>query len=388
MDALAALRAEISKKRKAIPVSTSADSTAPSQAKRWCSAADIEREKALEYHRREKIAQEKRLQKQKNVAQSSSTTNARLTEHGRVPHESAKKGGNGKGDGQTESERNRKEKTGKAITTVNPSVPKRGDGDPPLRTPEVMRRLRALKQPATLFGEDAWDRFHRLRDLQLALEDHSDGQRNVYQKKMREVRAKHAEEDVYAYTRAKLPALANHTAEKNAAEAAKRRNEDLETTCKEDYVHAAIRKFMRLWYSEIDAISKEERRTKKGRSLLVTYEQTKHWLQPLEKLLRKRKLSKTILDALQDIFDVAAQRDYMQAMSLYLERLAIGNAPWPMGATQVGIHSRAAREKIGEDKIAHVMNDEQTRKYIQAIKRLLTVAQRHFPADASKKFAS
>jgi len=34
----------------------------------------------------------------------------------------------------------------------------------------------------------------------------------------------------------------------------------------------------------------------------------------------------------------------------------------------VGIHARTAREKIAEGKIAHVMNDEETRKYIQAVK--------------------
>ncbi len=49
-----------------------------------------------------------------------------------------------------------------------------------------------------------------------------------------------------------------------------------------------------------------------------------------------------------------------------------GNAPWPIGVTSVGIHERSSREKIshvtgmnagGE---AHIMNDEATRKYLQA----------------------
>ncbi|KAI0560529.1 Prp18 [Gracilaria domingensis] len=156
-----------------------------------------------------------------------------------------------------------------------------------------------------------------------------------------------------------------------------------ETTvnCKEDQVHEQIRKYICLWKSEIELMSEEERKKTKGRAMVKTFEQTKTWLKPLEKLLRKRKLKKTILDALRDIFDAVEERDYMKASRLYLERLAIGNAPWPMGATMVGIHARAAREKIGEDKIAHVMNDEQTRKYIQGIKRLLTVAERNCPAS-------
>ena len=46
-----------------------------------------------------------------------------------------------------------------------------------------------------------------------------------------------------------------------------------------------------------------------------------------------------------------------QAHSIYMD-LAIGRAPWPIGATSVGIHARAARERIQSSKIAHVMNDE------------------------------
>lgn len=155
-------------------------------------------------------------------------------------------------------------------------------------------------------------------------------------------------------------------------------------TCREDQVHEQIRKYMRLWHTEVQEMAAEDRRKSKGRQLVNMYEQTKSWLKPLEKLLRKRKLQKNILSALKDIFDAAEEREYVRANRLYLERLAIGNAPWPMGATMVGIHARAAREKIGEDKIAHVMNDEKTRKYIQGIKRLLTVAQRHFPTTYSK----
>jgi len=52
----------------------------------------------------------------------------------------------------------------------------------------------------------------------------------------------------------------------------------------------------------------------------------------------------------------------------YLE-MAIGNAPWPIGVTMVGIHARTGREKIFSRNVAHVMNDEAQRKYIQGLKR-------------------
>ena len=55
---------------------------------------------------------------------------------------------------------------------------------------------------------------------------------------------------------------------------------------------------------------------------------------------------------------------FYQANDAYLE-IAIGNAPWPIGVTMVGIHARTGREKIFARNVAHVLNDETQRKYIQ-----------------------
>lgn len=54
----------------------------------------------------------------------------------------------------------------------------------------------------------------------------------------------------------------------------------------------------------------------------------------------------------------------VQANDAYLQ-MAIGNAPWPIGVTMVGIHARTGREKIFSKHVAHVLNDETQRKYIQ-----------------------
>ena len=53
--------------------------------------------------------------------------------------------------------------------------------------------------------------------------------------------------------------------------------------------------------------------------------------------------------------------------------MAIGNAAWPIGVTMVGIHARTGREKIFARNVAHVLNDETQRKYIQACCCLLLV---------------
>jgi pre-mRNA-splicing factor 18 len=68
------------------------------------------------------------------------------------------------------------------------------------------------------------------------------------------------------------------------------------------------------------------------------------------------------------MIQLMAERNYLAANDIYL-KLAIGNAPWPIGVTHVGLHERSAREKISHvmnsSSQAHIMNDEATRKFFQ-----------------------
>jgi pre-mRNA-splicing factor 18 len=50
---------------------------------------------------------------------------------------------------------------------------------------------------------------------------------------------------------------------------------------------------------------------------------------------------------------------------------------------KVGIHARPGRERIASKHVAHVLNDETQRKYIQAIKRLISKCQQFFVANPS-----
>lgn len=45
------------------------------------------------------------------------------------------------------------------------------------------------------------------------------------------------------------------------------------------------------------------------------------------------------------------------ANDVYL-RMSIGNAPWPIGVTNVSIHERSADDRIGTSNVGHVLNDE------------------------------
>ena len=71
-----------------------------------------------------------------------------------------------------------------------------------------------------------------------------------------------------------------------------------------------------------------------------------------------------ILTFLSDMCGNLLEREYVKANDIYLQ-MAIGNAPWPIGVMMVGIHARTGREKIFAQQIAHVLNDETQRKYIQ-----------------------
>ena len=93
-------------------------------------------------------------------------------------------------------------------------------------------------------------------------------------------------------------------------------------------------------------------------------------------------LPDSILLPLISIVGAAQERRYVDANDGYL-RLSIGKAAWPIGVTMVGIHERSAREKLheGEGGKAHVMGDEVTRKYLQAIKRCVSFAQTRWPPE-------
>jgi len=59
----------------------------------------------------------------------------------------------------------------------------------------------------------------------------------------------------------------------------------------------------------------------------------------------------------------------VQANTRYIE-LSIGNAPWPMGVAMLGITVRKNAERL-----SYVLDNEITRKWMQGIKRLVTVSQ-------------
>ena len=106
--------------------------------------------------------------------------------------------------------------------------------------------------------------------------------------------------------------------------------------------------------------------------------QTRAFIKPLFKLLKTRTTSADILSAAEKMATACLMREYGKAQESYLT-MAIGNAAWPMGVTMVSIHERAGRTKLNSGHVAHVLNDETQRKYIQSVKRLMTFAEEKYP---------
>ncbi|OMP05057.1 hypothetical protein COLO4_09079 [Corchorus olitorius] len=181
---------------------------------------------------------------------------------------------------------------------------------------------------------------------------------------------------------------------------------------------ARLDRLLNEWNQELDEMSEAEKRTAKGKGMVATFKQCARYLNPLFKFCRKkhiycaalslfswylqvgilvievvllseclltfmRVLPDDIRQALLLMVECCMMRDYLAAMDHYI-KLAIGNAPWPIGVTMVGIHERSAREKIYTNSVAHIMNDETTRKYLQSVKRLMTFCQRRYPTLPSK----
>ncbi|XP_023238691.1 pre-mRNA-splicing factor 18-like isoform X2 [Centruroides sculpturatus] len=140
---------------------------------------------------------------------------------------------------------------------------------------------------------------------------------------------------------------------------------------------------LQLWGQKLNARTESEKMCMKGKLASATYTQTQSYIGPLFKRLKNKTIHEDILEHLVHIAKYMLDRDYVKANDTYLQ-MAIGNAPWPIGVTMVGIHARTGREKIFSRNIAHVLNDETQRKFIQALKRLMTQCQRLFPTDPSR----
>lgn len=293
--------------------------------------------------------------------------------------------GNGSGDGN-DGQR------GSSVTGGDPSTSQdamnEDVGDAPeLPRMEVIRRLREREEPIFFYGESEHDAFRRLRRLEILEPEVNRGLRNDFQEALERVDQAYLNEILKTEggEGARNVALSSEIITmESVVEMAKdlsNGNATNELRCK--VVLRFVELILQLWGSTHNARPENEKMSVRGKMESATYTQTQAYLKPLIRRLKKRSLPDDIMECLVEIVQHCLDRDYVKANDAYLQ-MAIGNAPWPIGVTMVGIHARTGREKIFSKHVAHVLNDETQRKYIQGLKRLMTKCQQYFSADPSR----
>lgn len=269
-----------------------------------------------------------------------------------------------------------------------------GEEERILNRKEVIRRLRERGEPVLLFGENELAAYNRLSQLELLEPELNRGLRNDFQEAMERVDQAYLNEILKSGTtgtdRTKEGKAhdvkimeTNTTIEeiKSLASNLGKRKDDIKQDC--ETVLTFLRFLLELWGKKLNARPEAEKMSTPGKIASATYSQTQSYLKHLFKQLKTNKVAVDILKHLVLIVKFLLDRDYVKASDAYLQ-MAIGNSPWPIGVTMVGIHARTGREKIFSQNIAHVLNDETQRKYIQGLKRLMTHCQRFFPTDPSR----
>lgn len=239
-----------------------------------------------------------------------------------------------------------------------------------------MSRLRRLREPVRLFGESDRERLLRLSALELQRGD--------------DTQLAAGYEQFNRKNPAKQDAGRGRSDAEGADSVAARRPRvdpmaltEGDFPDKHDFVRTFYKALLHIWQDEVAARSPEEAASVPGRALTSSVAQLAAYTKPFFKLCKKRALPAGMLPNIVNMVNLCLQREYAKAESCYFD-LSIGRAAWPMGVTTTGIHNRASRTKLFENNVAHVMNDEQQRKYITSIKRLMTECERWFPTDPSK----
>ncbi len=240
----------------------------------------------------------------------------------------------------------------------------------------VVSRLRRLREPIRLFGESDRDRLVRLTTLELQRGDDTQVAAGYEQFNRR-------------ITSAGGGAAGEEGGDSPSGQAtSKPRQDPMDLSAgqfddEHDFVRAFYKALLQKWQAELAARTADEAVSVSGRALTSSVAQLAAYTKPFFKLCKKRTLPAGMLPNIVNMVNLCLQREYAKAESCYFD-LSIGRAAWPMGVTTTGIHNRASRTKLFENNVAHVMNDEQQRKYITSLKRLMTECERWYPTDPSK----
>ncbi|CAO3610547.1 unnamed protein product [Cunninghamella blakesleeana] len=363
------LKNEIAQKRKAIDALNKGATK-----KKFFSRAELEKKREEEYKKeQEEYLKQEQLKKEKRIQESLQENNKNKFKSQQQKEDEENQKENNNSDNNTTADGDGTTSTAAAIEVLN------------ISREEVVRRLRAKGQPIRLFGETDKECKLRLRALDLMEERSNEGggQQNEYMRKMEEMEEGMKLE--YLKQKGKLALDDEEELKKKLKQKEKIVVESIDTSLirtdrdkLSSQIYIYLVHTMEEWDEAMDARPEDERRSGVGKRDAVMQKQTIEHLKPLLKRLKKRTVEPDVLARVAEITHFMQIRQYRDAQDSYLQ-LSIGNAPWPIGVTMVGIHERSAREKIFSSQVAHVLNDETSRKWIQGIKRLMTFAQKKYP---------
>ncbi|CAF0857167.1 unnamed protein product [Didymodactylos carnosus] len=268
---------------------------------------------------------------------------------------------------------------------------------------DIIKKFRERNQPIRLFGESDIDSYKRLRLLE-TMEPELKGQRNDFKAAMDKIDREYL--SLILHANHPTSSSSDTTVDDKSLEANGTPTvitvevkdegfdlpdiiEQIKTTRKGNRAYDCqvilnyFKFLLKKWAQELNARDIDEKKTIQGKIETALHTQTLGYMKPLFRKLKSNTLQDDILEALINIVNCVLRRNYIRANEYFLE-MAIGNAPWPLGATMVGIHPRPGREKIASKYVAHVLNDETQRKYIQAVKRLISKAQKLYPTIPSQ----
>lgn len=251
---------------------------------------------------------------------------------------------------------------------------------------EVVRRLRERGEPIRLFGETDLECYKRLNMIETS-EPKENGMRNDFRMAIEKSEQENLNELMKSVdtnehkSQMDVEVKDDGTDFNEIVDLSKKSPREKNT----DFllVLKFIKFMVKQWGKNLNSRTLDEKLTVKGKIETALHSQTSLYLKPLCRKLKARILPDDILDSLVKICLQLIDRNYIKANEFFLE-MAIGNAPWPIGATMVGIHARPGRERIASKHVAHVLNDETQRKYIQAFKRLISKCQQYYPTDPSR----
>uniref|UniRef100_A0A060SWP7 Pre-mRNA-splicing factor 18 n=1 Tax=Blastobotrys adeninivorans TaxID=409370 RepID=A0A060SWP7_BLAAD len=217
------------------------------------------------------------------------------------------------------------------------------DSDSPVPVKEVIDELRQLSEPVTLFGESDNDRFKRLQKIKR-------------RKEIERIRAEEKKREEGVEFEIDPQDIRDNVEKVNLQ------------------VRAYLRYLLALWKEVLERNMAKDDDSDGGLEIL---HQTEDEVEILLNRMRDKKLEPTVVTSVSTMLHYIQQKNYRLANDSYI-KMSIGTAAWPVGIVSVGLHDRAPEERFsGGNDDAQIMKDESTRRWLTAVKRLLTFAEKN-----------